>query len=144
MTEICYTLLMVSVAYGKGQTQKGRMRGMHPPISYFLYIFSIILNLFDSNMCEQIASYLAALRIRVKKLKQNLPENYSKSTKIAITACKFSKIFRDRMSPDPPKAFLVSQSAWNLLCRKETRWKKCGNYAPPPFKTSRYAIAEDV
>ena len=49
-----------------------------------------------------------ALRIRVKNFKQNWPENYSKSTKIAITACKF---FRGSMSPDPPRAFLVSQSA---------------------------------
>ena len=35
-----------------------------------------------------------APRIRVNKFKQNLRENYSKSTKIAITACKFSQFFR--------------------------------------------------
>ena len=30
-----------------------------------------------------------ALRIKVKKFKQDLLENYSQSTKIAVTACKF-------------------------------------------------------
>ena len=44
---------------------------------------------------------------------QNSAENYSKSTKIAIPACKFSKIFRESMPPDPPAAFPVSQSASN-------------------------------
>ena len=43
-----------------------------------------------------------ALRIGVKKFKQNLPENYSKSTKIAITSCTFSKSFSGSMPPDPP------------------------------------------
>ena len=52
-----------------------------------------------------------ALTIRVKKFEQNLAENYLKSTKIAITVCKFSKDFPGSMPPDPPKAFLVSQSA---------------------------------
>ena len=46
-----------------------------------------------------------ALRIRVKNLKQTLPENHSKSTKIAITACKFLKIFRRSKPLDPPRAF---------------------------------------
>ena len=40
-----------------------------------------------------------ALKIKVKKFKQNLAENYSKSTKIAIRACTFSKIFRGSMPP---------------------------------------------
>ena len=39
------------------------------------------------------------IRPKVKKCKQNYPEIYSKSTKIAITACKFSKIFRGSMPP---------------------------------------------
>ena len=43
-----------------------------------------------------------ALRIRVKKFKQNLPENYSKST----TACKFSKFFWISMPPDPLELFV--------------------------------------
>ena len=71
------------------------------------------------------------LRFRDNIFKQNLPENYSKSTKIVITARKFSKIFRRSMPPDPPRAFLVSQSASNLFCRKKILLKKCGNYAAP-------------
>ena len=54
-----------------------------------------------------------ALKIKVKKCKQNLPEIYLKSTKIAITTSKFSKLFRDGMPADPSRAFLVSQSASN-------------------------------
>ena len=49
-----------------------------------------------------------APRIRVKKLKYNLPENYSKCIKIAITAYKFSKISRGSMPLDSPTTFLVS------------------------------------
>ena len=64
-----------------------------------------------------------ALRIRVKKFTQNLPENYSKRTEIAITACKFSN-FRGSMLPDPPKAFLKSQLASNLFCRKKNTLQK--------------------
>ena len=81
---------------------------------------------------------ICILRIRVKKFNQNFPENYSKSTKIAITACNFSKIFRGSMPPDPPRALLVSQSASNLFCQKTIRltemWKLW-----PPFNVSRYA-----
>ena len=44
------------------------------------------------NVRTQYISFGEALVIRVKKFKHNLRENYSKSTKIAITACKFSKI----------------------------------------------------
>ena len=47
-----------------------------------------------------------ALRTRVKKFKQNLAENYSKSTKIAIRACTFLKIFRESMPPNPLETFL--------------------------------------
>ena len=61
-----------------------------------------------------------AHRIRVKKFKQNLRENYLTGTKTAITACKFSKFFRRSMPPDPPTAFLVSQLAFNLFCKKNT------------------------
>ena len=40
------------------------------------------------------------------------------------------------MPPDPPRAFLASQSASNLFCSKRLKkmWKLC-----PPFKISRYA-----
>ena len=71
------------------------------------YNFCIISNLFDSNKPNALSTHSRiikyvrtkriifgeALRIRVKKFKQSSAENYSKSTKIGITACKFSKIF---------------------------------------------------
>ena len=53
--------------------------------------------------------------IRVKKFKQNLRENYSKSNKIAITACEFSKLLRGSMLSDLPKAFLLSQSGFKVV-----------------------------
>ena len=43
---------------------------------------------------------------RVKKYKQNLRENHSKRTEIAIAACQFSKFFRESMSPDPLEPLL--------------------------------------
>ena len=46
-----------------------------------------------------------ALRIKVKRFKHNLPENYSKNTKKTVTACKFLKISRGSMPPDPLKVF---------------------------------------
>ena len=54
---------------------------------------------------------------------------------------KFFKNFPGNHTPGPPRAFLVSQSALNLLWRKKYALTKCGNYAPLPFKTSRYATA---
>ena len=60
------------------------------------------------NLRTKCIIFGEALRIRVKILKQTLPENHSKSTKIAIIACKFSKILRGSMPPDPLRAFLVS------------------------------------
>ena len=47
------------------------------------------------------------LKIRSQKYKQTLCENCSKSTKMAITACKFSKIVRGIMPPDPLESFLL-------------------------------------
>ena len=90
------------------------------------YNSSIISNLFDSNVSLRPTPYARiiesarikciifgeALRIKLKKCKQNLPEIYLKSTKIAITACKFSKFLRRSMPPHPPSTF-VSQSASN-------------------------------
>ena len=65
-------------------------------------------------MCKQSASYLAKhSKLGSKNVKKNLPKNYSKSTKITITACTFSQFFRGSMFPNPPRAFLVSQSASN-------------------------------
>ena len=47
-----------------------------------------------------------ALTIKVIKFKQNLAENYSKSTKTAITACKFFKLFWGNMPRTPLEPFL--------------------------------------
>ena len=90
-------------------------------------------------MGEQNASYLAkhVLRIRLKKFKQNSPENCSKSTKIAITACKFLKFFRGSMPSDPLKLLLFLNQLQFVL-PKIIRLKRCGN-CDPPFKISRYA-----
>ena len=111
------------------------MRGMHPPPAiskkiFDAYNFSIISNLFDSealrpeyviieNVRTKCIIFGETLRIRVKKFKQNLRENYSKSTKIVITAGKFSKFFRVSISPDPLKSFF-------FLARR-----KCRNYGLP-------------
>ena len=105
------------------------MRGIHPPTSHSEYVFnvynlSINLNLIHSNKPYAFNTYIEnvrtkciifseVLKIRVEKFKQNLCENYLKSTKITITACKFSKIFWGSIPPDPPRAFRVSQSASN-------------------------------
>ena len=131
-------LLMVSVAYGHGRIQGAGWEVCNIcilPSAIFKHVFdaynfSIISNLFDSNKPCSLArinenvrtQYIVfdeALTIKVKKFKQNLPENYSKSTKIAIAACKFSKFFRGSKPPDSLKLFLVSQSALNLFCRKK-------------------------
>ena len=72
-----------------------------------------------------------ALRIKVKQFKHNLPENYSKSTKITITTCKFSKISGGACPRTPLFSFLIS---FKLVLPKKIRWKKWGNYAPSPFK----------
>ena len=81
-----------------------------------------------------------ALRIRVKKFKHNLPENYSKSTKIAITACKFSKNFQGACPPNPPRAFLFFNQLQISSAEKKTL-KKNVETMPPPFEISRYATA---
>ena len=127
---------MVSVDYGQEWILRGSMRGMHSPTSLFqkcFYKFSVISNLFVINLSpwvriiENVRTkciiFGEALKIRVKKVKQYLRENYSKNTKIAATACKFSKISRVTCpwSLDLPRAFLVSQSASNLFCPKKKK-----------------------
>ena len=39
MTEICQTVAMVSVAYGQGRIQGGRIKGIHPPLAMFKNVF---------------------------------------------------------------------------------------------------------
>ena len=48
-----------------------------------------------------------ALKDRSQKYEQTLPKNCSKSTKIAITVCEFSKFFRGSMPPDTPRVLLL-------------------------------------
>ena len=48
-----------------------------------------------------------ALKVRGQKYDQTLPENCSKSAKMTITVCKFSKIFRGSMPRTPLKSFLL-------------------------------------
>ena len=83
-----------------------------------------------------------ALRIRVKQFRQNLPENYSQSTKVAITACNFSKNFRGSMPPGPLQLFLLLNQ--HQICSVEKiHVKKCENF-DPPFKISRYASSPRI
>ena len=79
-----------------------------------------------------------AFTVRVKKFRQNLPENYSKSTKIAITAWKISKIFRGSLPPDPPEPFLFLNQHQISSAEKNTLEKYIEIMAPP-FEISRYA-----
>ena len=72
-----------------------------------------------------------ALRIRIKKFRQNLLKNYSKSTKIAITACKFSKISGEH-APDPLQLFLFLNQLQICSVAKKIRLKNVEIVAPPP------------
>ena len=81
------------------------------------------------KQCKKCIIFCEALRIRGKNFKQYLAENYSKSTKMTITACKFSKFFWGSMPPDLPRAFFVLQSVLNLFCRKNAL-EKCGKSWP--------------
>ena len=147
---------MVSVTDGQGRIQGGRMRGMHSPTSHFqkcfwciAYNFSIISNLFDSNKPFTPARKIENVRTKciafgealvwVKKIKQNLPENCSKSTIIAISACEFSNLFRGSKPADPPRAFLFLNQL-KIYSAEKTRLKKERETMPPSrFKISHYA-----
>ena len=70
----------------------GRMRGMHPPISaifknvFDVHNFSMILNLVDTlSIIDNVRTKCIIFGEALKKFKQNLRENYSKSSKTAIT-----------------------------------------------------------
>ena len=113
--------------------------------AFDVYSFSMISNLFDcdnltpqprisENVRTKCIIFGEALRVRVKKFKQNSPENYSKSTKMAITACtvSFQNLSRRSIPPDLPKAFSCFSISCTLVCsQKEYAWKNCGNYGPP-------------
>ena len=137
---------MISVAYGQERIKGDKVRGMHLLTSHFQKLFDVhnffvISNLFDSNKsyvlsthnrkCEKkCVIFGEALRTRVKKFKQNLRKNYSKSTKIGITACKFSKNFRGSMPPD----LSCFSFSFKLILPKKNAWKKSGNYTPSLLK----------
>ena len=96
-------------------------------------------------MCEQTASYLAKhSELGSQNLKQNLSEIYAITTKIAIVACKFSKILRGACPKTPLEFFLfLNQLLIFPAEKKKKRLKKCGNYAPP-FKISNYATGSKL
>ena len=84
------------------------------------YNFFITSNFFDYDKPSALSThnekctnkniiYDETFRFRGKKFKQNLPQNCSRSTKMAITVCKFPKIFQGSMPPDPPRTFFYSQ-----------------------------------
>ena len=82
------------------------------------YNFFIISNLFDNNNSYALYRYTEIenvrknciipvfgedLKLRVKNSNATCLKTCSRSTKMAIRECKFSKIFRKSMPPDPPK-----------------------------------------
>ena len=102
------------------------------------------LSTHNRKCVKQNASYLAKnSELGSNKFEQNLSKNYSKSTKIAITACKFSKIFRESIPPDPPRAFSCFSISFKFVLSKKIRLKKCGNYTPS-FKLSHYTTASST
>ena len=124
---------MVSVTHDQGRIQGvcnlhqpfSNMFLMYRPTNFPLFqTFSIAVSLTpQARLIENVRTkciiFDEALRIRVKNFKQNLRENYSKSTKIAIAACTFSKFVRGSMSLDPLRAFPIFQSAPNSFRRKK-------------------------
>ena len=121
----------------------------HPP-TIFKHVFdeyssSIISNLFDNNKSYALSTRNTAENVRTKCIifgkhsdlgakifKQNLPKNYSKSAKMATTVFKFSKIFRESMPPEPPKAFLFSVCFKMILHEKNTLENMANLGVPPP------------
>ena len=84
-------------------------------------------------MWEQNASYLAkhSESTSNKKFKQNLPENFSKSTKIVNKASKFSRFFQGEHAPGPPQELFVFLNQLQICSAKKIRLKQRGNYVPP-------------
>ena len=54
-----------------------------------------------------------------------------------ITVCKFSKIFRGSMPPDPPRVIFVTLFALNLTLPEKIRLKKSQNLV---LKSSEYTL----
>ena len=79
-----------------------------------------------------------ALRITGKKNKQNLRENCSKSTEMAITVCKFSKMFREACPRSPINLF-CSSFCFKLILLGKTTLEKMSKFGAPSLKKSKYA-----
>ena len=84
-----------------------------------------------------------ALRIRVKKFKQICLKITQKILKQPLQHANFQK-FPGNMFPDPPRAFLVSQSASNWLCRKRIRLERCEKHAPLFYNFSQRHCAHEM
>ena len=85
------------------------------------------------------------LRFRGKKIRQNLPKNCLKSTKMVTTVCKLSKIFRGSMPPDPPRAFFILNMLQNDSAgKKKTSQKYVKIWCPLPEKFSEYAADKNI
>ena len=111
-----------------------------------VYNFSIILILFDSDKPYALSTRnwkcanktWRSTQYKGQKIRTKFAWNYSKSTKIAITAQIF-KIFPEEHAP-----FCFPQPASNLFCRKKIRLKKMWKLWPPPFKVSSFATDDNV
>ena len=107
---------MVSVAYEEERIQGDRMK--------------------DPRMIESVRTNAIvigkALRIEIESFKQNLLENYTKSTKTGITKCKTSKFFRESMPPDPLKLFLIINQL--QTCFTEKLRSNNVEITSPPFQ----------
>ena len=90
-------------------------------------------------MCEQNASYLAKHSKLGSNIQKNLPENYTKSTKIAITAWKFLKFFGRACPRTPLEPFLFLNQLQITYAEKIRLKSNMEIIAPPPFKISRCA-----
>ena len=75
-----------------------------------------------------------ALKTRGKTFEQNLLENCSKSTKMAIAVCKFSKILRGEHAPGPPKSNFCSSIYFKLILPEKMRLKNYRNLMPSSLK----------
>ena len=98
-----------------------RCGGCIPPPAIFKHVFneynfskistfSIAMSLnyaqsTHNRKCTKCIIFGETLGYRSKKFKQNLPKNCLKSIKMTTTVCKFSKILRGSMPPDPLESF---------------------------------------
>ena len=117
----------------------------------------MISNLFDcdnltpqprisENVRTRCIIFGEALRVRVKKFKQNSPENYSKSTKMAITACavSFQNLSRRSIPPDLPKAFSCFSISFTLVCPQKNTLEKNVEIMAPSLLATPFRGRDDV